>query len=93
MRIIDQPAFRNLIYFCRPTLTEKDIPHRTKLRKEIIEQAKVVENQVKKNLQVSVRGHYVVCISFTYLVRYCIILPIPPRHTGYLWVDLISVVL
>ena len=37
-----------------------------------------------------VRGHYVVCILFTYLVHYYITLPIPPRHTGYLRVDLIS---
>ena len=37
----------------------------------------------------SVRGHYVVCILFTYLVHYYITLPIPPRHTGYLRVDLI----
>ena len=36
-----------------------------------------------------VRGHYVVCILFTYLVHYYITLPIPPRHTGHLWVDLI----
>ena len=42
----------------------------------------------------SVRGHsYVVRISFTYLVHYRIILPIPPQHTGYLQVDLILVVL
>ena len=52
MHIIDQPAFHNLIQFCRPNLTEKDIPHQTKLRKEIIECTKVVETQVKKNLQV-----------------------------------------
>ena len=52
IRIIDQPAFHNLIQFCCPNLTEKDIPHWTKICKEIIEQAKVIETQVKKNLQV-----------------------------------------
>ena len=36
-----------------------------------------------------VRGHYVVRILFTYLVHYYITLPILPRHTGYLQVDLI----
>ena len=33
---------------------------------------------------------YVVCVSFTYLVLYRITLPILPRYTGYLRVDLIS---
>ena len=37
----------------------------------------------------SVRGHYVVRISSTYLACYHTTLPIPPRHTGYLQVDLI----
>jgi len=45
MHSIDRPAFRNLLHSNRPSLTEQDIPHRPKLRKEIIERAKCVETR------------------------------------------------
>ena len=49
----------------------------------------VVTCEVNQCHCVVVRGHYMVRISFTYLVCYYITLPIPPRHTSYLRVDLI----
>jgi hypothetical protein len=50
--LLDKPAFRQLLHYLRPTLLSKDIPHRTKIRAEILERAKQAEYKVKASLQV-----------------------------------------
>ena len=52
IQFIDKPAFRNLLLYARPSLQNSDIPHRTKLRKEILARAKAVEERVRVKLQV-----------------------------------------
>ena len=38
--------------YSRPSLSEADIPHRTTVRKEILNRAKLVEGRVKAELEV-----------------------------------------
>jgi hypothetical protein len=52
-RLIEQGSFRRLIKYCRPSLAEKDIPHRNTLRAEILHRAHLVENTVREKLKVS----------------------------------------
>jgi hypothetical protein len=51
-QLVDKASFRRLLTYCRPSLNEKDIPHRTKVRKEILDRAKMVEARVKDKLKV-----------------------------------------
>lgn len=51
-QLVDKGTFRRLLTYLRPSLMDKDIPHRTKIRTEIIECAKAVEERVKAKLQV-----------------------------------------
>jgi len=51
-QLVDKEPFRRLLTYLRPSLADKDIPHRTKLRKEISERAEAVENRIKDKLQV-----------------------------------------
>lgn len=51
-QLVDKGPFRRLLTYIRPSLADKDIPHRTKLQKVIIERAKAVEERVKAKLQV-----------------------------------------
>jgi predicted aconitase len=51
-QLVDKGIFRRLLTYLRPSLMDKDIPHRTKIRTEIIERAKAVEERVKAKLQV-----------------------------------------
>jgi hypothetical protein len=39
--VVDEKPFRKLLQYQRPTTKENEIPHRQKLRDEIIEKAKV----------------------------------------------------
>ena len=34
--LLDKPAFRQLIQYLRPSLSQQDIPHRTKIREEVL---------------------------------------------------------
>jgi hypothetical protein len=52
-QLIDRGPFRRLLAYLRPSLSDKDIPHRTALRKEILLRAEVAEAKVKAALQVS----------------------------------------
>ena len=52
-QLVDRGPFCRLLTYCRPSLTETDIPQRTKLRTEILERAKIVEARVKEELKVS----------------------------------------
>lgn len=47
-RLIERGGFRRLLKFCRPSLSEKDIPHRHTLRAEILRRARNAEEQVRK---------------------------------------------
>jgi hypothetical protein len=48
---VDRGSFRRLLKFCRPSLSERDIPHRQKLRAEIVRRAAIVEGSVRENLK------------------------------------------
>lgn len=50
--LVEKAPFCQLLIYLYPSLTDKDISHRTKLREEILEWAKVVEESVKEKLQV-----------------------------------------
>ena len=50
--LLDKPAFRQLIHYLRPTLPDKEIPHRTKIRKEVLTRAVEAEYKLKASLQV-----------------------------------------
>jgi hypothetical protein len=52
-QLVDKVSFRRLLTYLRPSLLDNEIPHRTKLRTEILEQASAVEGRVKERLQVS----------------------------------------
>jgi hypothetical protein len=60
-RLIDKEPFRRLLTYLRPTLSSRDIPHRTKLRQEILERAELVQARVKTALQV--------CFSIIFVMR------------------------
>jgi len=50
--LLDKPAFCQLIHYLRPTLSLKDIPHRTKICKEILARAVQAKSKMKATLQV-----------------------------------------
>ncbi|KAJ7448580.1 hypothetical protein FB451DRAFT_1103063, partial [Mycena latifolia] len=41
-RLVDKGPFRRLLQYCRPSLSDKDIPHRTFVRDEIEARAALV---------------------------------------------------
>jgi hypothetical protein len=49
---VDKKPFRDLLRYLRPSLTEKDIPHRTKIRKEVLKRAATAEDRVRDRLAV-----------------------------------------
>lgn len=51
-RLVDKGPFRRLLTYLRPSLADKDIPHRTKIKLEILERAELVETRVKASLKV-----------------------------------------
>ena len=60
-QLVDKGAFRRLLMFTRPSLLEKDIPHRTKIHEEILLRARCAEVRVCKALA-NVKGK----VSFTF---------------------------
>ena len=52
LQLIDKAPFHRLLRYLRPSLSEQDIPHRMKLRKEVLARAQQAEAQVKAALQV-----------------------------------------
>ena len=50
--LLDKPVFRQLLHFLRPALAMKDIPHRTKIREEILARAAQAKSKLKATLQV-----------------------------------------
>jgi hypothetical protein len=49
---VDRGPLRHLITYCRPSLSDTDIPHCTTLHKEVLAHAKVVQQRVKEELKV-----------------------------------------
>jgi len=41
MQLVDKGLFRHLLQYLRPSLSDKDIPHHTKTRDEILERARL----------------------------------------------------
>lgn len=50
-QLIERGSFRRLLKFCRPGLSEKDIPHRHTLRAEILQRAQIAEGRVRENMK------------------------------------------
>ena len=50
-RLIDRGSFRRLIKYCRPSISEGDIPHRTTLRADILRRAQIAEDKVRAKLK------------------------------------------
>ena len=51
-QLIDKSSFHCLLTYLRPSLEEKDIPHRTKLQAETLSRTKAVEKQIAEVLKV-----------------------------------------
>lgn len=49
--LVESDSFRRLLKFCRPSLSDKDIPHRHTIRAEVLRRAHVAEGQVRENMQ------------------------------------------
>ena len=49
--MIERGSFRRLLMFCRPSLSDKDIPHRHSLRAEILQRAEIAEWKVRENMK------------------------------------------
>ena len=52
LQLIDKGSFCHLLTYLRPSLSKRDVPHRNKLRKEILLCAETAKAQVKAALQV-----------------------------------------
>jgi hypothetical protein len=60
--LLDKPAFRELLVYIRPTLAESDIPHRTKIREQVLARAGKAESTVKAALQVRSAARHVIAM-------------------------------
>ena len=60
-QLVDKGTFRQLLMFTRPSLSEKDIPHQTKVHQEILLQARAAEVKVCEALT-KIEGK----VSFTF---------------------------
>ena len=60
-QLVDKGAFRRLLMYTRPSLSERDIPHRTKIQEEILLKAEVAEGRVCEALS-KIKGK----VSFTF---------------------------
>jgi len=72
-QLVDKQPFRRLLTYLRPALGEKDIPHRTKLRTEILSRALALEQKLSKVLKVS------------YYWLGCVYLAIMLSDAGHTW--------
>lgn len=52
-QLVDKGPFRRLLTYLRPSLSDKDIPHRKFLRNEIINKANLSEARLNEVLKVS----------------------------------------
>lgn len=60
-QLVDKGAFRRLLIYTRPSLSERDIPHRTKVQQEILLRARGAEVKVSEALA-NIKGK----VSFTF---------------------------
>ncbi|KAK7025717.1 HAT family dimerization domain-containing protein [Favolaschia claudopus] len=60
-RLVDKAPFRRVLHYCRPSLKESDIPHRTKMRGEILTRASEAEDRLREKLS-KIPGQ----VSFTF---------------------------
>ena len=67
--LLDKPAFHQLLLYLRPTLASKDIPHRTKIREEVLTCAVHAESNIKAKLQV--RSTFVCHVKSSPLLQGC----------------------
>lgn len=51
-QIVEKQPFRRLLQYLRPTLSDSDIPHRTKTRDEVMARADIVVRKVREKLGV-----------------------------------------
>jgi hypothetical protein len=49
--LVERGSFRRLLKYCRPSLSEKDIPNRNKLRAEILRRVDVAKGRMRDNLK------------------------------------------
>ncbi len=49
--MVERGSFRRLLKYCRPTLLEKDIPNRNKLRAEILRRVDIAKGRICDNLK------------------------------------------
>lgn len=60
-QLVDKGAFRRLLMYTQPSLSERDIPHRTKVQQEILLRASGAEVKVSEALA-NIKGK----VSFTF---------------------------
>ena len=68
-QLVDKVSFRRLLTYLCPSLLDNEIPHRTKLHTEILEQASAVEGRVKERLQVSLVSFLMPACAHTMTLR------------------------
>ena len=49
--LVESDSFRRLLSFCRPSLSDSDIPQRRTIRAEILHRAHVAEGRVRETMQ------------------------------------------
>jgi len=50
--LLNKPVFRQLVHYLHPNLAIKDIPHRTRMREEVLACAVQAKSKLKATLQV-----------------------------------------
>ena len=51
-QLVDKPSFHHLLQYLRPSLSECDIPHRTKIHDEILDHSKLELSRVPETIEV-----------------------------------------
>jgi hypothetical protein len=50
-RLIERGTFRRLLKFCRPSLSEKDIPSRNTLRAEVLKRVHIAQERMREKMK------------------------------------------
>jgi hypothetical protein len=83
IQLVDRVAFRRLLVYLRPSLTDKDIPHRTRLRTEIVNRAKAAQESVKEKLKVRFVTRHLCVILISHHSEYTRSCIIHIRHLDF----------
>lgn len=59
--MVDKSSFRALLKFQHPEIKDSDIPHRAKLREEILVQAGDIEERLKDHFKVNLLSSLELC--------------------------------